>query len=76
MAYYTAYKNRGFLSSRLQLERLKARLQRGEQNASFLLPFTAGPEPEHSRALMDIDWSVARKGVQQQQQQQQQQPLQ
>ncbi len=64
IGYFTDYRNRGYLSSRLQLERLKARLAAGDADApSMLMPlFAGGAAPDAERVLLDIDLAHARKG--------------
>ncbi len=57
MAYYTNYRNRGYLSSHLQLTRLRARLAAGAgADATFLNPlWVGGAPPDAGRHLLDID---------------------
>ena len=56
MAYYTNYRTRGYLSSQLQLMRLKTALKEGKPNASFQTPlWVGGAEMDSARHLLDID---------------------
>ncbi len=52
MAYYTNYRNRGYLSSRLQLEALKENLAAGAPAPSLLVPvFVGGKRAEAADGL-------------------------
>ncbi len=56
MAYYTDARTRGYLSSDVQLRRMKAALARGEPHASFRVPLWAGgAKADPAKHLLDID---------------------
>lgn len=65
MAYYTDARTRGYLSSDVQLARMKAALARAEPHASFRQKLWAGgADVDEKRHLLDIDlrpWEVLRK---------------
>ena len=67
LAYYTDYRNRGYLSSKLQLETLRERLAQGARAPggrapSFLIPlFAGGAPPREDKVILDID--VAAGGI-------------
>jgi len=66
IAYYTDYRNRGYLSSRLQLQALKARLAEGTaEQPTMLMPiFAGGAAPDKERVILDIDVHAGKKALQ------------
>ena len=63
MAYYTDFRTRGFLSSKLQLRTLREGLAAGVPHPTMVLPlFAGGARHDPSRVLLDIDtepWAEA-----------------
>jgi len=55
LAYYTNYRNRGYLSSRLQLMQLKRNMELGAAAPSMLMPLFSGGAPPSDRVLLDIE---------------------
>ena len=59
LSYYTDFRNRGYLSARLQLNQLKKNLAEGKPGASMLLPLFAGGAEPSERVLLDIETSLS-----------------
>lgn len=60
MAYYTAWRSRGYLSSAVQLAALRKRLAEGGHPApSMLMPVFAGGAPPGGNILLDIELDPA-----------------
>lgn len=61
IAYYLDANNRGYLSSAVQLMRLKQRLAQGVENPTHLLPvFVGGADPSTVITDIDLDASAER----------------